>query len=80
MNYFPTIPFWTKQGTLEERMAFGRTVQDGRTVQVLIYEPSEKRYLLVNWCEVHGAGYESEVCPLCCEPGERMRAILAAGA
>lgn len=78
MNYPLKIVF-LKQDKQEERLAFGREVQDGRTIRVLIYEPNGKRYLLVNWCEAHGVGHEEETCPLCREPGERMRAILTAG-
>ncbi|MCX7756093.1 MAG: hypothetical protein N2117_12760 [Anaerolineales bacterium] len=67
MDYFPTVPFLTRQGALEERMAFGRNRENGE-IRLLLLDPAggkAGRYALYPYCEIHHLAREDGPCPRC---------------
>jgi hypothetical protein len=66
---FPRVAFVKSDGAQEQRAAYGREQQDGRTTRLLLLDPSAGRagrYALYPYCETHSLAWESgDVCPRC---------------
>jgi len=66
---FPHVTFLKSDGATEQRAAYGREQQDGRTTRLLLLDPSAGkagRYALYPYCETHRLAWESgDVCPRC---------------
>lgn len=66
---FPHVTFLKSDGATEQRAAYGREQQDGRTTRLLLFDSAAGkagRYALYPYCETHRLAWESgNLCPRC---------------